>query len=95
MAIYGLISDRSAGRRKKLATVVASITGTGAVTTGLSSVDDAHATVQNSGTALPTRTASVTSISGGTVNVVVTEHASAANSVPTTASNVAVRAVGD
>jgi len=94
MPIFQLMKAKGKAQPKFFIGVF-SITGTGSVSTGLSRLDGAVATVQNSGTALPTRTASVTSISGGTVNIVVTEHASAANSVATTAASVCVIATGE
>jgi|Deesub1362A_J573_1020465.scaffolds.fasta_scaffold00652_31 hypothetical protein len=78
----------------KLSCTTTSITGTGNVTTGLSTVSYAVATVINSGTSLPTNSAAITSISSGTVSVVVTNHASAANSVESSAKNVTVIAIG-
>ena len=94
MAIYNLVKARGKGVPKFFIGVVA-ITGTGSVDTGLSSLDGAVATVQDSALALPTNTASVTSISGGTVNIVVTQHATAANSVETVAKDVCVIAAGE
>jgi len=75
--------------------VEASITGTGSIDTGLSSIDGAVVSVKDSGSSLPTYTASITSISGGTVNVVVTEHSSAANAVSSSAKTVTVIAIGN
>lgn len=88
-------APRGAGRYKKLAIVSASITGTGDIDTGLKSIDEAVACVKNSGTSIPTNTASITSISGGTVSVVVTKHEASANSVETSAKTVVVIAVGE
>ena len=80
---------------KKIVYGNASITGTGDITaTGLTTVEEAVVNVRNSGTALPTRTASITGISTNVVSVVVTEHASAANSVATAAATVAYIAIG-
>jgi len=96
LPIYGLISDRSAGRYKKLVVISASITGTGSITTGLATADYAFATVQNAETALTSNAlVAVTSITGGTVAVVVIAQASAANSVSTVAKTGGVLAVGD
>lgn len=86
---------RSLGVGKKLAVVSSSITGTGSIDTGLNSIDYAVATVVDSGSSVPTHTASITSISGGTVNVVVTEHQAAANAVASSAKTVVVFAIGE
>jgi len=91
LAIYGLISDRSAGRRKKLAVISASITGTGSITTGLNSVDFA---IAGSVEATALNSADVTSVSGGTVNVRVILHG-ATDATETVARTVVVHAVGD
>jgi hypothetical protein len=95
MAIYKLERLLSAGRGKKIAVVEASVTGTGDIDTGLTNVDYAFSSVKDSGATLPTYTASITAISGGTVSVVVTEHAAAANAVATVAKTVEVIAIGD
>ena len=80
---------------KKIVYVEASITGTGGITmTGLTTVDGAVVSVKNSGTTLPTSTTSITSIAGNVVNVVVTDHAAAANSVATAARTVGCLAIG-
>jgi len=86
---------RTLGRgRYKLAVTTTSITGAGNVTTGLSNVSYAVATVVDSGSAIPTNSTAITAISGGTVSVVVTNHAAAANAVETAAKNVTVIAIG-
>jgi hypothetical protein len=63
----------------------ASITGTGAISTGLSTILGAVVTVANAATTIPTHVASITSISGGTINVVVVKLDSSANSVESSA----------
>jgi len=80
---------------RKLAAATASITGSGAVTTGLSTIvtGGASATVQNSsGAAITSNTgpavASIVSISGGTVTVTV------ADLFTTPAQSAAARTVG-
>ena len=88
MAVYNLL--RGLGPGPKMEVTSASITGTGSISANVEKVNYAFPAVQNSGTSIPTRTASVTSISGSTINIVVTEHQAAANAVPTTASTVAV-----
>ena len=80
---------------KKIVYVEASITGTGNITvTGLTTVEGAVVSVKNSGTAIPTDTASITGISGNVVSVVVTQHAEAANSIETAAKTVGCLAIG-
>jgi len=91
--VANLLKPRGLGKRK-LFIGTASITGTGTISTGLSTVEEAVACVKNSPTTIPTRTASITGISGGDVSVVVTEHAATANSVATAAVEVTVFAVG-
>jgi len=91
-----LPKPRGVGKRK-LAGVTASITGTGALTTGLSTIDYAVASMVNAATTVPTQTAEVTSISGGTVNVVVIDHtvtATAEHAVSSAAKNVTAIAIG-
>jgi len=84
-------------RNKKLVWGSVSITGTGSKTfSELASIDFAWAIVSDSGTAIPTRSVSISSISGNTVNLVVTEHQGSANVVPTTGANtIFVLAIGD
>lgn len=86
---------RAIGGRKFSATRT-SITGTGGVTTGLSSVDagSISATPTNSATTIPTNLAAVSSISGGTVNAVVVAAAAAANTISGVAANVDVFCTG-
>ena len=87
-----IIEDRVSG--KKIAYGSASITGTGNITTGLTSIESATVSVANSGTSIPTDSASITSTSGGTISVVVTKHDSSANSVETSAKTVNFIAIG-
>ena len=94
MTAYGALLRPLGRSSKKIAAVTASITGTGNIDTGLSTVEYAVACVINSGTTVPTDSASISAISGGTVSVVVTNHAAAANSIETAAKNVTVIAVG-
>lgn len=70
-----------------------SITGTGAVTLPAGSVLDASVAVVNAATTVPTDIATISSISGSTINVVVVQQAAAANSIETVAKNVSVIAV--
>lgn len=86
---------RALGAGKKLVVVSSSITGTGSIDTGLNSIDYAVASVVDSESSIPTHTASITGTSGGTVNVVVTEHQASANTVATSAKTVVVFAVGE
>jgi hypothetical protein len=94
MPILGAL-DRAMGiGKRKVESGTASITGTGSITTGLSVIEAAVVCVRNSGTTLPTRTASITSISGGTINVVVTEHGESSNAVATTEATVGYVVIG-
>ena len=92
MAIYNL--ERGMGKGKKLAAVSASITGTGTVATGLTSIDYAVANAA-SGTTIPVYTATAASTSGGDVTVVVISNQTTTNAVATTAKTVTVFAVGE
>lgn len=93
-SIYGL--DRGiTSNRKKFSVVTGAITGTGALTSGLSTVDAALVTSQNSATTVPTNDGgAVTSITGGTINVRVVALAAAANTISAVAATVAAFAVG-
>ena len=99
MAIVGGLSLGFARFQKKVAAVQAAITGTGAITSGLSKIDagSAQLTVQNSATTVPTggSTAAVTSISAGTVNAVVIDQQAAANVVAAGAKNVGLLCTGN
>lgn len=94
MTIEGLAPAQGDGKRK-IASVSSSITGDGTIDTELDSIDQAVATVKDSSTSLPTHVASITSIDGGSVDVVVTEQASSANSIATSSQTVTVIAVGE
>jgi len=97
MTVYGAL-DKAFGKdgKVKVAAASASITGTGSITTGLKSIfGPAMATVQDAATTIPTHVASVTSITGGTVNVVVIEAQAAANAIATAAKTVGVLALGE
>lgn len=99
MALYKLTGIRGAGRGKKLASIVASITGTGDITTGLNSIDAAVPSVQNAdalGSDASQEFATITAISGGTVSVSVIEVGTTpAIAQATAAKNVGVLAVGE
>ena len=85
----------AAAAGKKIVYGETSITGTGDITaTGLTTVEQAFVNVKNSGTTIPTRTASITGIATNVISVVVTEHAAAANSVASVAAAVAYIAIG-
>jgi len=75
---------------------VFSITGTGTVDTGLSVIEEGstHATVVNAATAIPTETASITSVAAPSIKLVVIEHRATANVISGTAKSVAVQALG-
>jgi hypothetical protein len=81
---------------RKLAVAQGSVTGTGAIATGLSAIDPGGAVcaVANSATAIPTKVASITGMSGGTVNVVVVQLSATANAVDTVGAAVNVIATG-
>jgi hypothetical protein len=81
---------------RKLSATQGAVTGTGGIATGLSSIDTggAVATPANSATTIPTNLAAITSISGGTVNIVVVAAAASANTVSGVAANVNVLATG-
>lgn len=74
MAILGLLPRARSLAGYKLAAGQASITGTGGIVTGLTTIPAGGAVVSvaNSATTLTTDVASITSISAGTVNVSVT-----------------------
>ena len=94
MAVYGLTPGFSTNR-KKLAVVVVAVTGTGAIATGLSSIDAAFAESQNSATTIPSNSVlGVTSLSGGTANVAVNAAAAGANAISAVSDSVAVLAIG-
>ena len=85
----------AAAAGKKIVYGETSITGTGDITaTELTTVEQAFVNVKNSGTAIPTRTASITGIATNVISVVVTEHATSANSVASVAAAVAYIAIG-
>lgn len=96
MAIPGGLTRGFAKSQRKVAAVQSSVTGTGAVTSGLATIDagSAQVTVQNSATTIPNNWATVTSISGGTVNIFVNAAAAAANVVSAVAANVGLLCTG-
>jgi hypothetical protein len=98
VAVVGGLTRGMAKSQRKLVAVQAAITGTGAITSGLSTIDagSAQLTVQNSATTVPTggSTGAVTSISTGTVNTVVIDQQAAANVVAGGAKNVGLLATG-
>jgi hypothetical protein len=94
MSVYQLKKARGRAKEKLVALTV-KITGTGSVDTGLSKINSAVVSVIDSGSAIPTRTASITSIDGGVVNIVVTEHGANGNSIATSEATVALIAVGE
>lgn len=98
MAIPGGLTRGFAKSQRKVAAVQSAVTGTGAITSGLGAIDagSAQATVQNSATTVPTggSVAAVTSISGGTVNVVVVDQQAGANAVAAGAKNVGLLCTG-
>ena len=94
MAVLGMLSRAGGQGRWRVVVITENITGTGTIVTGLSNVQFAVASVQEAGTALPTYTAGVSGITGGSVAVTVTEAEATANAVATTAISVSVLAIG-
>jgi len=98
MTVYGAL-EKPYGKdgKVKIAAASASITGTGSIDTGLKEIfGPVMATVQDAETALPSNaTVAVTGTSGGTVDVVVISHDSAANAVSSSAKTVGVMALGE
>lgn len=72
----------------------ARITGSGTIKTSLALVFFAVVCAYDSAGTIPTVTASITSVSGGDISVVVTRHAAAANSVETSEKRVSYIALG-
>ena len=99
MTLFKLTGIKGAGRGKKLVSVVASITGTGDIDTGLKSIDGAVPSVQNAdalGAGASQDFATITAISDGTVSVSVVEVGTTpAIAQATAAKNVCVMAVGE
>jgi hypothetical protein len=97
VAISGTLR-KPLGSGKKIAVVNSAITGTGAIATGLQTVDTGgvQLTVQNSATTVPTggSVAAVTSMTGASANVVVVDNQAAANAVAGGAKNVGLMAMG-
>jgi len=96
VAIVGNLVQALSVSSRKLSSSQAAITGTGGITTGLGAVDTGGAVVSvaNSATALPFDIATITSISGGTVNVAVVKLQSATNGAEGSAFNVNCIATG-
>lgn len=98
MAIVGSLTRGFAKSQIKVAAVQAAITGTGSITSGLSTINAgaAQLTVQNSATTVPTggSVAAVTSITTGNPSVVVVDQQAAANAVAGGAKNVGLLATG-
>lgn len=106
MGVIGNLPRALSKSVRKVACTQGAITGTGGITTGLSAIDTggnfgagtagsgAVATAMNSATTIPTNLATITSISGGTVNIAVVAAAAAANTISGVAANVNVLAIG-
>jgi len=94
---FNLPRGRSGGLKGVAITV--SITGTGAINTGLRRLlAPAIVSVQNAPTTITSVSVEVTGITGGTVNVVVVDHtitAGAEHAISTTAYTIGVIAIGD
>lgn len=97
MAIPGGLTRGLAKSQRKVAALNTSITGTGAITSGLLVIDvgSAQLTMQNAATTIPSDAcAAVTSIVTGTVNVLVVTLQAAANIVSVAAKNVGLLCTG-
>ena len=106
MGVIGNLPRAQGKSVRKFSVTQAGVTGTGGVATGLTTIDTggnygagvagagAVACVANSPTAVPTKVGSITSISGGTVNVVVIIQNASTNVVDAAGANVNVMAVG-
>jgi len=97
VAIAGGLSRGFAKSQIKIAVGQTSVTGTGAITSGLSVIlaGGAHTTLQNGATTVPADGPSwVSSISGGTINAVVATLQAAANIISVAAKNLGWVAVG-
>lgn len=96
MAILGIAPQARGVIGWKISATQAAITGTGAIATGLKTIATGGAVVAvaNSGSGLPVSVASIYSIAGGTVNVVVVAASSASNAVSGSALNVNCLAIG-
>jgi len=96
MAVVGNLPKALGRTTRKVFAGQAAITGTGAIVTGLSSIDQGAAmvTVQNSALTIPTNIATVSSVTGGSVNVVVIALAATANAISAVAANVGCLCTG-
>jgi hypothetical protein len=98
VAVVGALTRGLAKSQRKVVAGQTAVTGTGAITSGLSVLDvgSPQLTVQNSATTVPTggSTAAVTSVSTGTINAVVVDQQAAANAVAGGAKNVGWLATG-
>jgi hypothetical protein len=91
MSFWGIDRRWKLGQIKTVAGST-SITGTGAIATGLSTILGAVVTVANAGTTIDSShssdVASISSISGGTINVVVIQTGTAGNAIESAAKTV-------
>jgi len=96
MTVLGRIEKGLGKRGYFIDSTSASITGAATITTGLSSIQGSPIpAVQDAATTIPSESASVTSVSGGVVSVVVIKHEATANSISGSAKTVGVIAVGE
>jgi hypothetical protein len=91
---------------RKIACTQGAVTGTGGIATGLTAIDTggnfgagsagsgAVACPMNSATTIPSNFCAITSISAGTVNIVVNAAAASANAISGVAANINVLAIG-
>lgn len=84
MTVIGRLERPYGKARIKIASFAVAVTGTAIIDTGFDTIINAQATVVDSSDTIPTTTVSITSVSAPLVDVVLTEHAAAANSVSDT-----------
>jgi hypothetical protein len=98
VGVIGVLADSVGGgaTRLRVSAGTASVTGTGAIATGLSKILAATADVVNAATTIPTRVATISAIGASTVSavVVILDVAANGSSIAGTASTVQVIAIG-
>ena len=97
MPIIGNITPARGRGTRKIFAETATITGTGTIATGLSTVEWAIASIVDSPTTLPNQVVEISSISAGNVSVVVTDQtitAGGEHAISATARSVCVIAIG-
>jgi len=94
MSFIGALVKAIELAKKKVYKTTASITGTGTISTPLSTIESAKVNLEDAETTLPSCGVEITGIVGGDVSVVVVEHAAAANAISAHAHTVALEAIG-